>query len=83
MRQHDAGIETRWAQALIAAREKLGLRQARVAERIGVARVNLCHWENFRSTPSTFRLWNRWARAVGMGPVIAAPPPPVVDDGED
>lgn len=74
MRLHDSAPETAWAMKLRAVRVAKGIKQSVVAARLGVNRASLCHWETGVSCPSTFKLWNRWAEAVGLPPVTNSAP---------
>lgn len=74
MRLHDAAFESNWIAVLRQERIKRGLKQSFVAEQLGVNRASLCQWETGVSCPSTFTIWNRWAKFLGFGPIIAEPP---------
>lgn len=39
-------------------REQLGLSQKRLAERLGVARVMVCHWEHGYCLPNILNCWD-------------------------
>ena len=82
MRLHDSAPETAWAMTLRAVRVAKGIKQSDVAARLGVNRASLCHWETGISCPSTFKLWNRWAEAVGL-PSVTNSAPAMDEENDD
>lgn len=60
--------------SLRAERKAQGVAMPKLADRLGVSKERVSQWENRKSGPSTFRLWNLWAELLGLDAVIASPP---------
>ncbi|MCP4900058.1 MAG: helix-turn-helix transcriptional regulator [bacterium] len=63
---HDCQKENELGATLKTARERLRLTQREVQEAVGCGISTIHYWEVGAHYPSSFRLWQKWAEAVGM-----------------
>jgi transcriptional regulator with XRE-family HTH domain len=58
-------ITNKQREQLVYRRQELGYSQQAIADRIGVSRVYVTHWESGRRVPSTDNL-KKWCKALNL-----------------